>query len=427
MKPTVAIVACVAAVLVLLVLLGELAPLPAVMAFGAVGVVHLAIARIDRQEPPEVMAEPVVREPSLLAPLHQVVATLPDPAVVVDADGAVVTCNDQATSMLGALRIGQKISGTVRAPVFLETLDAVTRTGETARVDYEQRVPIERRFEVYMARLPEEASTGVSQHDAPAVLLIMRDLTQQERVERMRADFVAYASHELRTPLSALLGFIETLQGAAKDDARAREEFLELMRVQANRMTRLIGDLLSLSRIELNAHVRPDSVIELEQAVGHVLEYLAPLADESGIDVTTDFQLEAPRILGDWDELVQVVQNLIDNAMNYGQSGERVEVTICPGPDTIEGEPSVDLKVRDFGPGIPPEHLPRLTERFYRVDAAQSRKKGGTGLGLAIVKHIVNRHRGRLLIDSELGQGSLFTVRLPLAAPDAETVSTSQQ
>ena len=316
------------------------------------------------------------------------------------------------------LRAGQQLSGTVRAPLFLETLDTVIRTGETARVDYEQRVPIERRFEVYMARLPESATPGLPQSKLPAILLTMRDLTQQERVERMRADFVAYASHELRTPLSALLGFIETLQGAAKDDARAREEFLELMRVQANRMTRLIGDLLSLSRIELNAHVRPDKIVELEKAVGHVLEYLAPLADESELEMVTDFQLAQSRVLGDWDEIVQVVQNLIDNAINYGQSGERVEVTVCKGPDTVEGDASVDLTVRDFGPGIPPEHLPRLTERFYRVDAAQSRKKGGTGLGLAIVKHIVNRHRGRLLIESHLGQGSTFTVRLPLAGPE---------
>ena len=420
MKSTVAIVGVVAGVFGLLVVIDELAPLTAVMACAAVVVVHFVIAGIERRAPPETMAEPVDLEPSPLAPLHLVVATLPDPAVVVDAEGAVVTCNDQATVMLGALRVGQKISGAVRAPVFLEALDNVILTGETARVDYEQRVPIERRFEVYMARLPEDTLPGESRHSMPAVLLIMRDLTQQERVERMRADFVAYASHELRTPLSALLGFIETLQGAAKDDARAREEFLELMRVQANRMTRLIGDLLSLSRIELNAHIRPDKVVELEQAVGHVLEYLAPLADESGIEVITDFQLDASRILGDWDELVQVVQNLIDNAMNYGQTGERVEVTISQGPDTVDGEACVDLKVRDFGPGIAPEHLPRLTERFYRVDAAQSRKKGGTGLGLAIVKHIVNRHRGKLLIDSELGKGSEFVVRLPLMAPDGE-------
>lgn len=421
MKPTVVILVCVAAMLTLLVLVGELAPLTAAIALGAVLVVYLATTGIDRGQPPETMPQPADQRPSQLEPLRQMVATLPDPAVVVDSEGAVVTCNELATAMLGALRVGQKLSGTVRAPVFLETLDTVIRTGETARVDYEQRVPIERRFEVYMARLPENAAPGLAQGKLPAVLLIMRDLTQQERVERMRADFVAYASHELRTPLSALLGFIETLQGAAKDDARAREEFLELMRVQANRMTRLIGDLLSLSRIELNAHVRPDKVVELEQAVGHVLEYLAPLADENGIEVVTDFRLADSRVLGDWDELVQVVQNLIDNAINYGQSGERVEVTICEGPDSVEGDASVDLMVRDFGPGIAPEHLPRLTERFYRVDAAQSRKKGGTGLGLAIVKHIVNRHRGRLLIDSDLGEGSTFTVRLPLAGRAVDT------
>ncbi len=413
MKLTPAIVLCVAAAFALLAALGELAPVSAVLAFAATGAAIFAIVNITRREPPEPVTVPTADVPALIAPLRQVVATLPDPAIVVDAHGVVVTCNGQATSMLGALRVGHNISGAIRAPVFLDALDQVLKTGETARVDYEQRVPIERRFEVHMARLPEEPASRSDRHGVPTVLLLMRDLTQQERVERMRADFVAYASHELRTPLSALLGFIETLQGAARDDARAREEFLELMRLQANRMTRLIGDLLSLSRIELNAHVRPDSVIELEQAVRHVLEYLAPLADESGLEVVTDFQIDTPRILGDWDELVQVVQNLIDNAMNYGHSGERVEVTIAQGPDSVDKEPSVDLTVRDHGPGIAPEHLPRLTERFYRVDVAESRAKGGTGLGLAIVKHIVNRHRGRLLIESEPGQGSAFIVRLP--------------
>ena len=422
MKPVLWIICLCGAVFAILAAIGELAPDTALAAVALLIVGVVLIAVIDDRRPPETVTGPVETKPALLEPLRQVVDTLPDPAVVVDAEGAVVMCNDQAASMLGALRVGQNISGAVRAPVVLDALDTVLRTNETAQVDFEQRVPIERRFEVYVAPLPAERSQDAARHRHPAVLLLMRDLTQQERVERMRADFVAYASHELRTPLSALLGFIETLQGAAREDPKAREEFLELMRQQANRMTRLIDDLLSLSRIELNAHVRPDDVVELEQAVRHVLEYLAPLADESGLEVVTDFQVEAPRILGDWDELVQVVQNLVDNAMKYGQSGQRIEVSIAQGPDSVDGEAHVDLKVRDFGPGIAPEHLPRLTERFYRADIAQSRAKGGTGLGLAIVKHIVNRHRGRLLIDSELGAGSEFTVRLPQVVFEAETV-----
>lgn len=406
-----------AAVFTVLVLFGALSPVAAII--GAVILasgVFMLLKREERQVS-AVTPAPPDRQPGSLDAVRHVMAALPDPAIAVDVDGVVALFNDQAAVLFHGLRVGANISATIRAPMVLDALYTVFSSGEASHVDFEQRVPLERRFEVYVAPLPEP-ETGPAGHGHPAVMLLLRDLTQQERLDRMRADFVAYASHELRTPLASVLGLIETLQGAAKEDPRAREEFLELMRAQANRMARLIEDLLSLSRVELNAHIHPDSVVDLQQVVRHVLEYLAPLADESGIRIETDFQAATACVPGDRDELVQVFQNLIENAMKYGQSGGRVEVTISTGPVSVDGDAQIDLQVRDFGPGISPEHLPRLTERFYRVDVAQSRAKGGTGLGLAIVKHIVTRHRGWLIIDSEPGAGSTFIVRLPQAPAD---------
>jgi two-component system phosphate regulon sensor histidine kinase PhoR len=224
----------------------------------------------------------------------------------------------------------------------------------------------------------------------------------------MRVDFIANASHELRTPLASLLGFIETLQGPARNDAAARERFLEIMREQARRMTRLIDDLLSLSRIELRAHVPPKTPVELEDLVRQMADTLSPMAVESGAEIVVAVGTGPFVVLGDRDELLRVVENLIGNAIKYGASGGRIDVRLAHS-----GEGRIGLGIADRGPGIDPEHLPRLTERFYRVDTATSRAKGGTGLGLAIVKHILNRHGGTLRIDSRPGHGATFTVTLP--------------
>jgi two-component system phosphate regulon sensor histidine kinase PhoR len=255
------------------------------------------------------------------------------------------------------------------------------------------------------------------QFDGLTAIAVMSDRTRERAVERMRADFVANASHELRTPLASLLGFIETLQGSAHDDPRARDKFLAIMREQGRRMARLIDDLLSLSRIEQKQHVRPSASVDLSQAARHVCDTLAPLAKE--LDVEIRLSAEQPvAVTGDRDELVRVAENLIENAIKYGTradaaGGDRVEVTVSR--TAKEGT----LAVRDFGRGIQPEHLPRLTERFYRIDPGQSRAKNGTGLGLAIVKHIVNRHRGGLIVESTPGAGALFTVYIPMAPPPA--------
>ncbi|MGH6840862.1 MAG: sensor histidine kinase, partial [Methylocella sp.] len=248
----------------------------------------------------------------------------------------------------------------------------------------------------------------------PLLILTLRDLSEARRVERMRVDFVANASHELRTPLASLLGFVETLQGPAREDKDARERFLSIMREQAQRMARLVDDLLSLSRIEQNLHLRPRAPVDFVAILRHIADTLAPMAGDNGVALKLDVPAKA-LVTGDRDELVRLAENLVENAIKYGASGPQtvnrhVEITLM-----AEMHQCV-LTVRDHGPGIAPEHLPRLTERFYRVDAGQSRAKGGTGLGLAIVKHIVARHGGRLGIESTLGEGATFSVVLPLHA-----------
>jgi two-component system phosphate regulon sensor histidine kinase PhoR len=233
----------------------------------------------------------------------------------------------------------------------------------------------------------------------------------------MRADFVANVSHELRTPLSTLLGFTETLRGAARDDAAARERFLGIMHDQASRMSRLVRDLLSLSRIEETEHTPPTGEVRIGAIVASVVDGLMLQARGKSIDVVVDVPPDLPAVVGEADQLTQVFQNLIDNAIKYGRPGSKVRVTAQRATADGGAAALVVVAVADEGEGIPREHLSRLTERFYRVDAGRSRQLGGTGLGLAIVKHIVNRHRGALAVDSELGRGTVFTVHLPAATP----------
>ena len=325
------------------------------------------------------------------------VHAMPDPALVVDAQGVVTIANEQATDLLETDPSGRHLSASLRVPAVLDAVTAAVGGEGGASVDYEIRVPMPRSFRAHVSCL------GPSR----GALIVLRDLTREQQIERMRADFVANASHELRTPLAALSGFLETIQGAARNDEKAREKFLGLMRSQAERMRRLIDDLLSLSRIEMNEHVRPSDEVDLARAAAHVRDVLSGMAAELGCELK--LSSEGPLVVsGSRDELVQVIQNLAENALKYGSSGKLVEITVARRDGLAE------VSVRDHGPGIAEQHIPRLTERFYRVNVQESRSRGGTGLGLAIVKHIVNRHRGRLNISSELGQGSTFTVRLPL-------------
>jgi two-component system, OmpR family, phosphate regulon sensor histidine kinase PhoR len=383
---------------------------------GPVGELWLAIVRLTR-----VWSERIRTAEARLATAEAVIASIPDPLILLDGRRRVVHANAQAESLLGVVEGPHDLAAILRNPAVLAAADAVL-AGETARVvDFALTAPIERQLQAHFARIDRPSLDP----DAVAVLTL-HDITQLKRAEQMRGDFIANASHELRTPLTTLTGFIETLRGPAREDAEARERFLAIMHEQAARMIRLVEDLLSLSRIELNEHVMPQGRVALGLLLRHLADTLELRAGERGMCIRLDLPPDLPEVLGDRDELAQVFQNLVDNGIKYGRSGS--EITVAAAAIGVRSSyssdagdsPFVSVAVRDCGEGIAREHLPRLTERFYRVDTARSREMGGTGLGLAIVKHILNRHRGFLDIESTPGTGSVFTVFLrphPAATP----------
>jgi two-component system, OmpR family, phosphate regulon sensor histidine kinase PhoR len=332
--------------------------------------------------------------------IDALIEALPEAVFVVTPDLKVFAMNAAATRILPSLRKQELLVRGLRAPDVLDAVSRVFETGEPQNALWLDRVPVERQFDIHLRPL---ALNGVR-----ACVVTLHDITESRRLDQMRADFVANASHELRTPLASLLGFIETLQGPARNDANAREKFLAIMGDQARRMARLVDDLLSLSRIEQTLHMRPSGTVDLTAIAGQMIDGLRAMADDTGVEIR--FEASGPvLVVGDRDELLRVAENLIENAIKYGGPAP-VEVIV------VAKDGMGRMIVRDRGPGVAAEHLPRLTERFYRVDAGQSRAKGGTGLGLAIVKHIVARHRGRLSIESQVGQGSTFAIALPLAA-----------
>jgi two-component system phosphate regulon sensor histidine kinase PhoR len=293
-------------------------------------------------------------------------------------------------------------------PELVEAIRAASTTGKAQRIEFSARLPSPRFSEAFISPVVPAQSGR-----AGIVVITVHDLTPIRRVEEMRADFVANVSHELRTPLAAITGFIDTLQGPARDDPAARERFLGIMQAQAWRMARLIDDLLSLSRIELRAHQRPDTPVDLVPIVRQIVDGLQTLARDRDVALEVTAPAEPLMVLGDRDELTRLFENLIENGLKYGASGKRVDIALAPVAAS-DGQGEARVSVRDYGPGIAAEHLPRLTERFYRVDVGESRAQGGTGLGLALVKHILNRHHGRLSIESREGEGATFTVRLSL-------------
>jgi len=346
--------------------------------------------------------------------LEQLIGGLPAPAIMLNRDGGVIAFNEGASAIAPALHRGEPALISLRMP---ELVSAIRRAGwrrEPQRVEFFERVPLDRWFEAFVRPVRLAGEGG----PVDVLLLTFNDLTPLRRVEEMRADFVANASHELRTPLAALLGFIETLQGSARDDPAARNRFLGIMQVQATRMARLIDDLLSLSRIELNAHLQPNTPVKLAPIVRQVIDGLQMLARDRAVEIKVSLPDETLTVPGDRDELIRALENLVENALKYGAAGKRVDITLTHG-QTRAGAAEVRLAVRDYGPGIALEHLPRLTERFYRVDISDSRAQGGTGLGLALVKHVLNRHGGRLSIESTPGAGAAFTMHLPLRTADA--------
>lgn len=377
---------------------------------GPVGNIAAAVSRLERAWGSD--------RKQLRAGLHaaQVLFdALPDPLVTLDAQARLVYANAAARALLterngvGDLT-GRDISAVIRQPSILEAVEDVLSGKPMRTIEFTFTDHVDQTFE---ARVEPIRADALGESDARA-LILMRDVTALRRGEQMRADFVANVSHELRTPLTSLVGFIETLRGPARGDIEAQDRFLNLMEGQSNRMTRIVNDLLSLSRIEMNEHTSPSDEVPLKQTIATVADLLAPQAKDR--DVTIELNLDALEgsVIGHPDELTQLFQNLIENAIKYGGNGNRVRVNASVIEDIVS------IAVIDEGEGIAREHIPRLTERFYRVDTARSRELGGTGLGLAIVKHIANRHRGELTIHSEPGIGSTFTITLGLThATDA--------
>ncbi len=334
---------------------------------------------------------------------------LSDPVILVDPDHTIVDYNRAARSMLGRDALDARLDRFLDSSHISGEIDARLAGTPATRSEVFLPHPVARYFELNVWRLPDLTSPG------PAwAMLVLRDITESKKAAQMRADFVANVSHEMRSPLSSLLGFIETLRGPAAGDAEATKRFLEIMESEAGRMARLVNDLLALSKVETEEHIRPEGSTSIAQVLSLVADTLSVRASERGMDIVMDDMSHLPAVCGVSDELTQVFQNLASNAISYGHSNTpiRIKATLL---GTVPGtsDPGVAISVANQGDGIPTEEIPRLTERFYRVDKGRSRSMGGTGLGLAIVKHIVARHRGVLEIENTPGNVVVFTVSLP--------------
>jgi two-component system phosphate regulon sensor histidine kinase PhoR len=415
---------------------GAASPAAATFAALAVGAVSVGVSiqsRARRQEQPP----PPADLPRASGPFAAMLEQLPDPLLLIEGgpldeptSRRFLFANAAARDLLRIQRPDGPLATAIRAPEVLDAVEVALYERKPGQAVYELRGVQDR---VWQARALPLTQAGVTGRMA---VLWLRDETEIRRIERTRADFLANASHELRTPLASLSGFIDTLRGHARDDAAARERFLTIMHGQAERMRRLIDDLMSLSRIELGEHIPPGGIVDLGLLAADVLDALAPLAAERC--VTFDRRLPpagAALAVADRDQIVQVIQNLAENAVKYTTHGAQVAVEVTAGlgltaaatptaglgayfslltPEHALGRTYVAVRVRDFGAGIARSNLPRLTERFYRVEGQKARERPGTGLGLAIVKHIINRHRGGLLVESSPGEGSMFTAYFPM-------------
>jgi two-component system phosphate regulon sensor histidine kinase PhoR len=337
--------------------------------------------------------------------IEDLIAAFPLPTLVIGSAETIECVNGAAEALLGKNVVGRHFTTTLRHPTLVDAVERSLLDRATRKISYQVVENGSDAF--YDVHLHAIAGTRL-------LLLSFENATDVAHAEQMRSDFVANVSHELRTPLTSVIGFIETLRGSARDDVKARDRFLAVMAGEAERMNRLIGDLLSLSGVEANERVRPKTKIDLQDILQTMLSNIAPLARDNRVILHCDLEQVPLHVIGDGDQLMQVFTNLVENAIKYGGVDQSVEITASEtAHDPVLRGPAIEVMVSDHGPGIDPIHLPRLTERFYRADGHRSREIGGTGLGLSIVKHILNRHRGRLKIDSQLEQGSQFTVVLP--------------
>ena len=336
---------------------------------------------------------------------QDLIAAFPLPTLIIGDENVIVALNDLAEAVLGKAVLGRHFATAVRHPKLVAAVEQglMSRTPQTIAYQI-----VENGEDVnYKGHLQVIGDTDL-------LLFSLENVSGVERAEQMRRDFIANVSHELRTPLTSVMGFIETLRGPARNDAKAQDRFLATMADEAERMNRLVGDLLSLSRVQAEERVRPTTRVDLRALLQTTMKNLDPMVAKNNVTVQMELGTGPLPFVGDADQLIQVLTNLIENAIKYGGADQTIDVTIEHVlHDPVLRGPAIEIEIADQGPGIAPLHLPRLTERFYRADGHRSRQLGGTGLGLAIVKHILNRHRGRLKISSQVGQGSRFTVVLP--------------
>ncbi|MEM6728568.1 MAG: ATP-binding protein [Pseudomonadota bacterium] len=340
-----------------------------------------------------------------IAAYSTIVQSLPMPALVIGQGRRVLCMNGPARDLAGYDGTGSHFTSVLRQPGPIEAIEATLRDGKIRAATHIGREgERDLRYRTEIVPLAGAAGTGL--------LVVFEDISDAEGLGQMRRDFVANVSHELRTPLTALIGFIETLKGPAANDPKAFSNFLGMMEQEAERMNRLVQDLLSLSRVESEARLRPDARVDLCEVARESAETMRHGLDEAAQTLTLDLPESPVWVSGDRDQLMQVLRNLLENAIKYGGSDVTVTLKLIERDAALRG-PAAVIDVRDNGDGIDAHHVPRLTERFYRVDTHRSRAQGGTGLGLAIVKHIVGRHRGRLSIASVPGEGSTFSMILP--------------
>ena len=351
---------------------------------------------------------------SVITEREILVDTLPDMLIMTNDNQQIVRTNRASRLMFGQNLAGKSLTRIIESDVLLNAVSAVIEDLKGREVDFHLEEPEPRDFKAIIERFPIASKGGIS------VIITLNDITQLKRIEKMRADFVANASHEIRTPLTSITGIIETLRGPAREDVEVHDKFLTMMAEQAERMKNLITDLLSLSKLEMNANSVPTGKVDVVRIILKEKDHFEWSAKSKNMALRLDFNDNLPPVRGEESELQQVVHNLVGNAIKYGFADSEVTITarvtsdLPRDPSFIKYTRALVVSVKDQGEGIAREHIPRLTERFYRVDSARTRKVGGTGLGLAIVKHILQRHRGVLQVDSEVGKGSTFSVYLPL-------------
>lgn len=343
-----------------------------------------------------------------------IIENLADPFLLIDEEKKVKIANKSAENVFGEDILNNNISNYLSDAEALSAIDQVITTGNSDTIEFITPAPRSRSLLLRIHALDENYDNEDEEEGNKTILLTLYDITSIREAERMRVDFVANVSHELRTPLASILGFIETLQGPAKNDQSAADRFLQIMQDEASRMTRLIEDLLSLSHIEREAHIPPEEDISLIRIIGSVTETLNLRCTKKNMAININKDEEYDSIIGDRDQLTQVFQNLIDNAIKYGDDNTDIDITLKRTNSEYSEDEFVQIDITNRGSGIAPEHIERLTERFYRVDTARSRSLGGTGLGLAIVKHIVQRHNGQLSFQSVVGKSTTATILLPL-------------